>query len=119
MATSTLPVSEVFGPTLQGEAPHGRLQPVLHLVRHPLLDRHAWYPAICRSAHNAGGVLQQIPDGAMVVVTGGEPGIHYSNPTFQALLQQLVYFPSSSITGRFQAFVSSNFLITSSIESLT
>lgn len=99
MATSTLPVSEVFGPTLQGEGPHAG-RPCYFIRTGGCNLSCTW----CDTPYSTGThgiplsavpritpeeVLQQIPDGAMVVVTGGEPGIHYSNPTFQALLQQL------------------------------
>ena len=99
MATATLPISEVFGPTLQGEGPHAG-RPCYFIRTGGCNLSCTW----CDTPYSTGThgiplstvpritpaeVLQQIPGGAMVVVTGGEPGIHYTNLTFQSLLQQL------------------------------
>src|SRR5699024_11580386 len=68
--------------------PHGRLQPVLHLVRHPLLDRHAWYPAIYRSAHNAGG--------STAANTGRRDGGSDRRGTWDSLLQPNIPKPAAT-----------------------
>lgn len=99
MATSTLPVSEVFGPTLQGEGQHAG-RPCYFIRTGGCNLSCTW----CDTPYSTGthgiplstvprltplDVLEDIPNDSMVVVTGGEPGIHYNNLTFQKLLQEL------------------------------
>ncbi|MES9168972.1 7-carboxy-7-deazaguanine synthase QueE, partial [Cutibacterium acnes] len=94
-----LPVSEVFGPTIQGEGPHaGR---TCHFIR---LGGCNLSCSWCDTPYSTGqhgiplstvprvmvdDVVAQIPHGAMVVLTGGEPLMHARRAGFRALLVRL------------------------------
>ncbi|WP_220446794.1 7-carboxy-7-deazaguanine synthase QueE [Nonomuraea deserti] len=95
-----LPVSEVFGPTIQGEGPYA--------------GRSAWFVRLggcnlscswCDSAYTWDAqrfdlrreipmtpveeVLAQVPSSSLVVVTGGEPLLHQNRPAWRALCNGL------------------------------
>lgn len=95
----SLPVSEVFGPTIQGEGPHaGR---PCHFIRlggcnlscewcdTPYSTGQHGIPLATVPRRPVVGIVEEIPPGAMVVVTGGEPLMHASRPAFRALLMYL------------------------------
>lgn len=100
--TLTLPISEVFGPTLQGEGPYaGRTVQFVRLGGCNLAC--TW----CDSAYtwNAArfdlrteivstpvdDVLAQLVPGVPVVLSGGEPLLHQNSPAFNAFVDGLVY----------------------------
>lgn len=96
---STLPVSEVFGPTIQGEGPHaGRPCWFIRLggcnlscswCDTPYSTGHHGIPLSTVPRRPVAGIVASIPPGAMVVLTGGEPLMHAKRPAFEALLYTL------------------------------
>ncbi|MCC9181091.1 MULTISPECIES: 7-carboxy-7-deazaguanine synthase QueE [Mycolicibacterium] len=100
MTALELPVSEVFGPTLQGEGPHqGRAVQFIRLggcnlscswcdtpytwdaSRYNLREENPLTPVT--------DVLARVMPSLPVVVSGGEPLIHQAKPAWTALLQGL------------------------------
>ena len=95
----TLPVSEVFGPTIQGEGPHaGR---PCHFIRlggcnlscswcdTPYSTGQHGIPLATVPRRQVDAIAEEVPAGALVIVTGGEPLMHSSRPAFEALLLYL------------------------------
>jgi 7-carboxy-7-deazaguanine synthase len=85
MSESLLPVSEIFGPTLQGEGAHaGRAAMFIRLAgcdsRCPWCDtKYAWEPeGVCHmSETEIIDALQRLGPGCrLVVITGGNPALH-------------------------------------------
>lgn len=102
MSPGLLPISEVFGPTIQGEGPAaGRSASFIRFMgcnlscswcdtpytwdaqRHDLRAGTRWL--------SVGDILDQLPEVTPVVVlTGGEPLLQQHRPAFQALVHALV-----------------------------
>jgi 7-carboxy-7-deazaguanine synthase len=99
-ASETLPLSEIFGPTIQGEG--------------PAAGRSAWFVRFggcnlscswCDSAYTWDSsryelrkeirqtplteILARIPDGTLVILTGGEPLLQQGGPQWRRLLTAL------------------------------
>lgn len=97
--TGKLPASETFGPTIQGEGPHaGRTAYFIRLGGCNLSC--TW----CDTPYSTGThgiplstiprvtiptIIDGIPPGTLVVITGGEPLMHARREPFQALLHNL------------------------------
>lgn len=99
-AVDMLPVSEVFGPTLQGEGPSaGRLAAFLRLGGCNLTCRDCDTPYTwdgrrfdLRAELNpltAQQILGRLPPAPLVVVTGGEPTLYRDRPALHAVLDRL------------------------------
>lgn len=95
----TIRVSEVFGPTIQGEGPHaGR---ACHFIRlggcnlscdwcdTPYSTGMHGIPLHTVPVRTVGSIVDEIPAGTMVVITGGEPLIHTRRDAFQSLVLTL------------------------------
>lgn len=95
----SLPVSEVFGPTIQGEGPHmGR---PCYFIRTggcnlsctwcdtPYSTGQHGIPLSTVPQVSAREAAEQIPSGSMVVITGGEPMMHQRRGAWRALLRLL------------------------------
>lgn len=93
----TVPVSEVYGPVLQGEGPYiGRPVWFLRLGLCNLScswcdtpftwDRTRYDVDKECPPHTASEVLDRLPSNVTLVVSGGEPLMHRGNPTFQQIL---------------------------------
>lgn len=100
MSEFNLPVSEVFGPTLQGEGPHaGRVVQFIRLGGCNLSCSWCDTPYTWDSSRfnlreenpptDVVGILEQVGGGMTTVVSGGEPLIHQSRPAWAALLAGL------------------------------
>lgn len=92
----TLPVSEVFGPTIQGEGPHaGR---VCHFIRLGGCNLSCTW---CDTPYSTGqhgiplstiprttirDLAPQLPRNSILIITGGEPLMHAPRQAFEALL---------------------------------
>lgn len=94
MNTTTLPVSEVYGPVLQGEGPHmGRPVSFLRLGLCNLAcswcdtpytwDRARYDLAAECPPRTAAWILDRLPDASALVLSGGEPLMHRANPALQ------------------------------------
>lgn len=96
---NVLPVSEQFGPTIQGEGPHaGR---TAYFVRTggcnlscswcdtPYATGQHGIPLSTVPRRTVRSVLNALPDGCLVIVTGGEPLMHDRTPSFRLLLEGL------------------------------
>lgn len=96
---ATLPVSEVFGPTIQGEGSHmGR---PCYFIRFggcnlscswcdtPYSTGQHGIPLSTVERFSVTDILEQVPAGAMIVLTGGEPTIHFKRPAAQVLIAAL------------------------------
>lgn len=96
---AALPVSEVFGPTIQGEGPHmGR---PCYFIRTggcnlscdwcdtPYSTGQHGIPLSTVPKVTARAVADDVPAGSMVVLTGGEPLMHIKRPAMIALLHAL------------------------------
>ena len=94
-----LPVSEVFGPTIQGEGPAmGR---ACYFIRFggcnlscswcdtPYATGQHGIPLATVPRLSLAEMVEPIPDGALVILTGGEPTIHLRRAGGQALLALL------------------------------
>lgn len=98
LAGATLPVSELFGPTLQGEGPHaGRAVQFLRMMGCNLSC--SW----CDTPYTWDGsrydlrretqpmtvaeILDRLLPGVPLVLSGGEPLLHQAKPPLQAVLQ--------------------------------
>jgi 7-carboxy-7-deazaguanine synthase len=97
LATTTVPVSEVFGPVFQGEGPYtGR---IVHFLRLGLCNlRCSW----CDTAYTwdatrydihaecpdrtADQIAALLPTTGIVILSGGEPMIHQHNPALHAAI---------------------------------
>lgn len=97
----TLPLTEVFGPTLQGEGPAaGRNSAFLRLGGCNLSctwcdSPYTWDGARydLRSeitATSVPDIMAQLPDAPTIVVTGGEPLLYQHTPGWHALLVELL-----------------------------
>lgn len=97
---NSLPVVEVFGPTLQGEGPAaGRNAAFLRLGGCNLScswcdSSYTWNGAAFNlrqqiRATTVPDIMAQLPDSRAVVLTGGEPLLHESNPAWPELLDAL------------------------------
>lgn len=96
---STLPVSEVFGPTIQGEGPHmgrpcwfirtGGCNLSCTWCDTPYSTGQHGIPLSTVPKRTARSVADAIPAGTMVVLTGGEPLMHIKRPAMIALLHAL------------------------------
>lgn len=94
-----LPVSEVFGPTLQGEGPHaGRTAYFIRLggcnlsctwCDTPYSTGTHGIPLSTIPRRSVHFIARNIPPGALVVITGGEPLMHTKRPPFVGLLHLL------------------------------
>lgn len=100
--TPTLPVSEQFGPTLQGEGPHaGRKVQFLRLGACNLSCSWCDTPYTWDSARfnlraeltprTAEDIIGQLLPGVPLVVSGGEPLLHQANGAFTGVLRQARY----------------------------
>lgn len=94
-----LPVSEVFGPTIQGEGPHaGR---ACHFIRLGGCNLSCTW---CDTPYSTGthgiplstipkrtprSIAAALPSDALIIITGGEPLMHAKRPAFLALLHLL------------------------------
>lgn len=95
----TLPVSEVFGPTIQGEGPHmgrpcwfirtGGCNLSCSWCDTPYSTGQHGIPLSTVPKRTARSVAEAVPAGAMVVLTGGEPLMHIKRPAMVALLHAL------------------------------
>jgi 7-carboxy-7-deazaguanine synthase len=97
----TLPISEIFGPTFQGEGldtgrPCFFLRTQLCPVQCPGCDTHyTWDGSEAGEVMPVGTIMERILSlwrihpGCGLVVSGGEPLMHYRNHAFYAMLQQL------------------------------
>ena len=95
----TLPVSECFGPTLQGEGPHmgrscwfirtGGCNLSCSWCDTPYSTGQHGIPLSTVPKRTARSVAGIIPPGVMVVLTGGEPMMHFRRPAMVALLHAL------------------------------
>lgn len=97
---ATLPVSEVFGPTLQGEGPHaGRLVQFIRLGGCNLSctwcdtpytwDSTRFKLSVENPPTEVSDVLSRVVAGRTTVVSGGEPLIHQDRPAWDELLSGL------------------------------
>lgn len=96
---SALPVSEVFGPTIQGEGPHagrscwfirtGGCNLSCSWCDTPYSTGTHGIPLSTVPKRTARSVLEAVPANTMVVLTGGEPLIHLRRPAMVALLHGL------------------------------
>lgn len=96
---NTIAVSEVFGPTIQGEGPHagrscwfirtGGCNLSCTWCDTPYSTGTHSIPLSTVPKRTARSVLQAIPPNTMVVLTGGEPLIHLRRPQMVALLHGL------------------------------
>lgn len=96
---SALPVSEVFGPTIQGEGPHmgrpcwfirtGGCNLSCTWCDTPYSTGQHSIPLSTVPKRTARSVANAIPAGTMVVLTGGEPLMHIKRPAMIALLHAL------------------------------
>lgn len=94
-----LPVSEIFGPTLQGEGPHaGRASWFIRLggcnlscvwCDTPYATGQHGIPMSRVTRRSIEDILAAIPAGWRVILTGGEPLMHTGRPAFQRLLAGL------------------------------
>lgn len=94
-----LPVSEVFGPTIQGEGSHaGRPCYFIRLggcnlsckwCDTPYSTGTHGIPLSTVPRHTVSDVAKEIPDNHLVILTGGEPLMHSRTPAFKALLHLL------------------------------
>ena len=94
-----LPVSEVFGPTIQGEGPHaGRPCWFIRLggcnlsctwCDTPYSTGQHGIPLSTIPRRSVEGALRTIPAQSLVVLTGGEPLMHAKRPGFTTLLYML------------------------------
>lgn len=95
----TIPVSEVFGPTVQGEGPHsgrscyfirtGGCNLSCDFCDTPYSTGQHGIPLSTIPRRTASSVVDAIPAGRVVVVTGGEPLMHLNSPAFIAMLHAL------------------------------
>ena len=95
----TLPVSEVFGPTIQGEGPHaGRACYFIRLggcnlsctwCDTPYSTGQHGIPLSTVPRITVNTITAGIPRNTIVVLTGGEPTMHLGRPAFTALLHML------------------------------
>lgn len=99
-ATPTLPVSEVFGPTIQGEGPaSGRACQFIRLGGCNLScswcdTPYTWDATRYRLREElqpmtAGQIINKITPGLPVVLSGGEPLLHQDNPAFKQVIRTL------------------------------
>ena len=96
---ASLPVSEVFGPTIQGEGPHaGRSSYFIRMggcnlscewCDTPYSTGTHGIPLSTVPRRTVRSIAQAIPSGAMVVLTGGEPLMHVRKKAFQLLVYLL------------------------------
>lgn len=100
--TPTLPVSEQFGPTLQGEGPHaGRTVQFLRLGGCNLScswcdTPYTWDTTRYNlrqelTPRTAEDIIARLLPGVPLVVSGGEPLIHQDNAAFSGVLRQARY----------------------------
>ena len=95
----TLPVSEVFGPTIQGEGPHaGRPCWFIRLggcnlscswCDTPYSTGQHGIPLATVPRKTVRSIVGAITPQTLVIITGGEPLMHASRPAFEALLIHL------------------------------
>lgn len=97
-----LPVSEQFGPTLQGEGPYaGRLAQFIRLGGCNLScswcdtpytwDETRYNLAVENPRVNIEAVLDQASPDMLTIITGGEPLMHQHRPGWEALLSGLAF----------------------------
>lgn len=99
MFNSTTPVSEVFGPTIQGEGTHagracwfirtGGCNLSCAWCDTPYSTGQHGIPLSTVPRITADQAIRRIPENSMVVVTGGEPLMHLKTPGMQAILHGL------------------------------
>jgi 7-carboxy-7-deazaguanine synthase len=99
--SNTLPVSEIFGPTIQGEGPYaGRRAMFIRFGGCNLSCRWCDTPYTWDASRfnlrkqiavlDVATILRQLPAaGGLVVLTGGEPLLFCETPAFMQLLQEL------------------------------
>jgi len=95
----TLFVNEIFADTVQGEGPTSGIPAAfvrlngcdLHCTSLPCDTDYTWKPGKIERSHQftAEEVLQKVPKGVTVVLTGGEPLLQQRRPAFRALLEGL------------------------------
>ena len=95
----TLPASEVFGPTIQGEGPHaGRPCWFIRLggcnlscswCDTPYSTGQHGIPLATVPRKTVRSIVGAVTPQALVIITGGEPLMHASRPAFEALLIHL------------------------------
>lgn len=99
-AVDTLPVSEIFGPTFQGEGPSsGRLAAFIRLGGCNLTCRDCDTPYTWDAsrfdlraeltAMTTGEILARLPAAPLVVISGGEPTMYRDRPAMAGLLREL------------------------------
>lgn len=98
-ADGTLPVSEIFGPTIQGEGPHaGRATWFIRLggcnlscvwCDTPYATGQHDTPMAAIARHSVRDILRRLPTDHMVVITGGEPLMHLAGSALPTLLHGL------------------------------
>lgn len=94
-----IPISETFGPTIQGEGEH--MGKPCYFIRTggctlscdwcdtPYSTGQHGIPLSTIPKKTVNDVLEEIPRNVMVIVTGGEPFMHLKTPAFQALMHGL------------------------------
>lgn len=98
-ASAPIPVSEVFGPTLQGEGPYagracwfirtGGCNLSCDFCDTPYSTGQHGIPLSTVPKLTARQITEKIPAGSLVVLTGGEPLMHLRRPAMQYLLHSL------------------------------
>lgn len=97
----TLPVSEVFGPTFQGEGPSaGRLAAFVRLGGCNLTchgcdtpytwDGHRFDLRAEITPRTVAEIIERLPATPLVVITGGEPTLYRNRPAMRDLLTRLI-----------------------------
>lgn len=94
-----LPVSETFGPTIQGEGPYaghpcyfirlGGCNLSCTWCDTPYSTGQHGIPLSTIPKTTPNNLIKQIPQNTLIILTGGEPLMHHKRPAFEALLHLL------------------------------